>query len=367
MRFLIIFLFCGSLLFATTIEEKQDELNAVNQELARQQQLLRQTRVREKASLRNLYILNRNVARAKSELKYNQHRLIIHDQALNQTQAELQRTIEAYQTQQKVFARRLREMYKTQNIGYLSMFFANTSFSEMVDNSYYYKRIINTDINNINRLTSTQREIELKKTSLKQRKRQIERTHQEIAQQKRLLETRARRQQTVYANIRAQRQEYERRVNELLRNSNEIESMIKKLLTAAPGISRGTGTYIWPIRGVITSYYGYRRHPIFRVVKFHTGIDIGSRSGTPIKAADSGVVLFSGWWGGYGNVVIINHGQGLQTVYAHQLRRYVAKGDKVDKFQVIGLVGSTGYSTGPHLHFEVRKNGETQNPMRYLP
>lgn len=352
---------------AATVEEKQDELNAINSELARQQQLLRQTKLREKASLRNLYVLNRNVARAKSELRYNQYRLNIHNQALNQNQADLQKTIQEYQQRQKLFTKRLREMYKTENLGYLGMFFVNRSFSEMVDNSYYYKKIIDTDIENINRLTSAKREISQKEYSLKQRKRQIENTHRGIAQQKSLLETRARQQQTVYASIRAQRQEYERRVNGLLRNSNEIETMIKKLLTDTPSVSRGTGTFIWPVRGVISSYFGYRRHPIFRVVKFHTGIDIAINSGTAIKAADSGVVIFSGWWGGYGNAVIINHGRGLQTVYAHQLRRYVAKGDKVDKYQVIGLVGSTGYSTGPHLHFEVRRNGETQNPMRYLP
>lgn len=367
MRLVIILTVVLSLIGATTVEEKQDQLNAINRELARQKQLLRQTREKEKASLRNLYVLNRNVARAKNELRYNQHRLTLHDQALNQTQSELQKTIEEYQARQKVFSRRLREMYKTQNMGYLGMFFANRSFSEMVDNSYYYKRIIDADIENINHLTSVKQEISSKELSLKQRKRQIEETHREIAQQKARLETKARQQQTVYVNIRAQRQDYERRVNELLRNSTEIEGMIKKMLAEAPSISRGTGTFIWPVRGVITSYFGNRRHPIFRVVKFHTGIDVAARSGTPIKAADSGVVIFSGWWGGYGNVVIINHGKGLQTVYAHQLRRYVSKGDKVDKHQVIGLVGSTGYSTGPHLHFEVRRNGETQNPMRYLP
>ena len=367
MRFFIIIMLCLSLLCATTVEEKQDELGVINRELTRQKQLLRQTRVREKATLRNLYIINRNVARAKNELRYNQYQLSAHTQQLHQTQEELQKTASAYTFQQKRFGERLREMYKTQNLGYLAMFFANKSFSELVDNSYYYKKIIDTDVENIDKLTTAKRSITIKQYALEQRKKQIEESHQVIQQQKVLLESRAQQQQTVYASIRAQRQEYERRVGELLKNSGEIESMIKRLVAETPVISRGTGVFIWPIRGIITSYFGYRRHPIFHIVKYHTGLDIGAAAGTPIKAADSGVVIFSGWWGGYGNATIIDHGKGLQTVYGHQLRRYVVKGDKVEKYQVIGLVGSTGYSTGPHLHFEVRNNGVVQNPLQYLP
>lgn len=367
MRFLITLILCFSLLCATTVEEKKDELGAVNRELSRQQKLLQQTKAREKATLRNLYIINRNVARTKNELRYNQTKLTVHTQQLNQTQAELQKTANDYSFHQKRFGERLKEMYKTQNLGYLSMFFTNKSFSELVDNSYYYKKIIDTDVENITRLNAARQSMTVKQYVLQQQKKEIEKSHQLIQKQKTLLESRAKQQQTVYASIRAQRKEYERRVNELLKNSNEIETMIKRLSASKPVVSRGSGIFIWPVKGIITSYFGYRRHPIFKVVKYHTGIDIGVASGKPIKAADSGIVIFSGWFGGYGNATIIEHGKGLQTVYGHQLRRYVVKGDKVEKGQVIGLVGSTGYSTGPHLHFEVRRNGVVQNPMQYLP
>jgi murein DD-endopeptidase MepM/ murein hydrolase activator NlpD len=87
----------------------------------------------------------------------------------------------------------------------------------------------------------------------------------------------------------------------------------------------------------------------------------------PIQAADSGEVIFSGWWDGYGKAVIIDHGKGISTVYAHMSKIYIQKGQTAVKGQVIGLLGSTGYSTGPHLHFEVRKNGAPQNPLRWLP
>jgi murein DD-endopeptidase MepM/ murein hydrolase activator NlpD len=118
---------------------------------------------------------------------------------------------------------------------------------------------------------------------------------------------------------------------------------------------------IWPVRGPVTSGFGRRWG------RLHAGIDIGAGSGTPIKAAKSGVVSFSGQMSGYGNVIIISHGGGFSTLYAHQSRLAAGDGQSVSQGDVIGYVGSTGHSTGPHLHFETRVNGSPENPMRYLP
>lgn len=118
---------------------------------------------------------------------------------------------------------------------------------------------------------------------------------------------------------------------------------------------------IWPVRGKVTSEYGPRWG------RMHAGIDIAAPSGTPIRAAKAGTVVFSGVMNGYGNVVIIDHGGGFATLYAHQSRRAAADGARVDQGEVIGYVGSTGHSTGPHLHFETRVDGSPRNPRRYLP
>ena len=117
----------------------------------------------------------------------------------------------------------------------------------------------------------------------------------------------------------------------------------------------------WPVRGPITSPFGNRWG------RLHAGIDIGAGSGTPIRAAKEGSVIFSGVMNGYGNVVIINHGEGLSTLYAHQSRLGAREGQAVGKGDVIGYVGSTGHSTGPHLHFETRVGGTPRNPRPYLP
>lgn len=128
----------------------------------------------------------------------------------------------------------------------------------------------------------------------------------------------------------------------------------------------GKPGFVSPVSGRVSSEYGPRIHPISGKESFHDGIDIAAPAGTPIRAARSGKVLFAGERGGYGNVVVVDHGAGLKTLYAHNSRNIVKAGDTVKAGQVIGTVGSTGRSTGPHLHFEVRQNGEKVNPAKHL-
>ena len=131
-------------------------------------------------------------------------------------------------------------------------------------------------------------------------------------------------------------------------------------------IIRGTGRLSWPLLGSLRSRFGYRRHPIHRTYLMHTGLDISGGMGAPIRAADGGRVIFAGWRGGYGKVIMIYHGGTLVTLYGHMSGYATNTGQNVQKGQVIGYVGSTGYSTGPHLHFETRVNGVPVDPMGYL-
>ena len=133
------------------------------------------------------------------------------------------------------------------------------------------------------------------------------------------------------------------------------------------GPSLGDGTFIWPVSGPITSGFGYRTDPITGATAYHAGLDIGAACGTPIKAAGTGVILSAGFnSGGYGNMTLINHGNGLSTLYGHQSSIIVSAGQSVTQGQVIGYVGSTGKSTGCHLHFEVRVGGNPVDPSGYL-
>ena len=136
--------------------------------------------------------------------------------------------------------------------------------------------------------------------------------------------------------------------------------------TAPPAVSTGNGTLRWPIRGSIDSPFGWRVHPITWDRRYHTGIDIAGPYGLPIKAAKAGIVILAGVKGGYGNSVMIDHQNGWVTLYAHQQSLNVQLGQYVTTKTTIGWVGSSGNSTGPHLHFELRVNGVPTDPMRYL-
>lgn len=151
------------------------------------------------------------------------------------------------------------------------------------------------------------------------------------------------------------------------RIDREIKAMAEELKKQqTPPTS--TGSYIWPSRScfVVTSKYGWRTISLYGSARFHAGIDIGASMGTPIVAADGGNVIVSAYDGGYGNYVMINHGDGRSTLYGHMSSRAVSVGQTVNQGQVIGYVGSTGNSTGPHIHFEIRVNGGTVNPLKYF-
>ncbi len=137
--------------------------------------------------------------------------------------------------------------------------------------------------------------------------------------------------------------------------------------TTTTTYTTGTGSMIWPSNSshTITSPFGYRIHPITGVSKLHTGVDIGASYGTNVLAADSGTVILAGWNGGYGNCVVISHGNGISTLYGHMSSIAVSVGQSVSQGQTVGYVGSTGASTGPHLHWEVAVNGVRQNPLNY--
>ena len=135
----------------------------------------------------------------------------------------------------------------------------------------------------------------------------------------------------------------------------------------APSYTSGTGSMIWPCPSchTITSEFGWRIHPIYGTSKYHSGVDIGASYGATVIAADSGTVITAGWVSGYGNCVVISHGNGVSTLYGHMSSIAVSSGQSVSQGQTIGYVGSTGNSTGPHLHWEVTVNGERQNPLNY--
>ena len=174
------------------------------------------------------------------------------------------------------------------------------------------------------------------------------------------------RQKALLQEVKEQVKQFEAEIASLKKESDAIAALLRARQKAQRVTPSGKGVLAVPVPGGITSGFGSRLHPIFETMRMHTGIDFSAPTGTPVKAADAGTVAVAGTRGGYGTTVIIDHNNGLATLYGHLSRLAVSEGAKVARGQVVGYAGSTGFSTGPHLHFEVRVNGNPVDPMRYL-
>ena len=305
-----------------------------------------------------------------------------------QTQNEIVK-MEAYlKTRQDVLNRRVRAIYMHGQLNYLEVILGANSFRDFANRVELLKRVIRSDYNLILEIQKQKAAIEAKKAQLEEDKRQLdalaaeaEKTRQEIAKKKA-------EQQKVLDAAKSNKAAAAQMEQDLNAQLASVRNLIQQRLAAAEAARQaaqqqaasddeggggsddnyvqGTGAMGWPCSGPITSPFGYRTHPIFGTTIFHAGIDIGVDYGTPIHAADSGVVVYSGWISGYGNAVIIDHGGGISTLYGHNQSLAVSEGQSVSKGSVIAYAGSTGNSTGPHCHFEVDVNGSPVNPMGYL-
>lgn len=184
------------------------------------------------------------------------------------------------------------------------------------------------------------------------------------------LEERRSVQLDVQAELQTRIAGWEDEVAQRAASSDEFSRLIEQTIADATGFEPGSESargFIMPTAGAVGSGFGPRVHPIFGSVRQHTGVDIGASTGDPIWASKTGEVIFAGWKGGYGNTVLVAHSGGVVTLYAHMSQIHASVGDPVDQGEIIGEIGSTGFSTGPHLHFEVRINGEPNDPVLFLP
>lgn len=297
--------------------------------------------------------------------------------------------MEAYlKTRQNVLNRRVRAIYMHGQLNYLEVILGANSFSDFANRVELLKRIIRSDYNLILEIQKQKAAIEAKKAQLEEDKRQLDALAVEAEKTQKEIAAKKAEQQKVLDAAKSNKAAAAQMEQDLNAQLASVRNLIQQRLAAAEAARQaaqqaaesdngggggsddnyvqGTGAMSWPCSGPITSPFGYRTHPIFGTTIFHAGIDIGVDYGTPIHAADSGVVVYSGWISGYGNAVIIDHGGGVSTLYGHNQSLAVSEGQSVSKGSVIAYAGSTGNSTGPHCHFEVDVNGSPVNPMGYL-
>lgn len=384
---ILIFLFAAdAIVFADELEEEKANYDA-EAELAKQKADAMQAKIDSVSELKRT--LDEDAAVAVADYEEKQNALDETVNRLEENSLKLLETQRDYEVKHKTLEKRARDIYINGQISYLDVLFGAKDFSDFLTRMDLLKRVMMQDSELVNSVLDYQKEIvEIGKQLEADKKIQEElATKAELAKNIKLKKVAE--QQALIDRMNNDKEIYELQYAEMIAASNEISKLIeqKKYQEQVEAwkksqnqnqnqnqseyqnseyISNSSGGMIWPVSGEITSPFGWRTHPIFGSQIFHSGLDIGADYGVPIVAAQSGVVIEAGWVGGYGNTVMIDHGNEIVTLYGHNQSLAVDVGQSVNQGQVISYCGSTGNSTGPHCHFEVRLNGEPVNPYDYL-
>ena len=291
--------------------------------------------------------LSQKLNELEEAIAQNEDKLIVLEEDLRAAE-------EKVETQTTNLNSRLRNMYKNGSVGFLDVLLNSGSFSEFLTNLDMVELIYSSDKDVLDDLQAAYDEVEEKKTEVETLQAELNESNEVVEAEK--------------AEIAASNEETEKMLDELQADADRMTQTIINNGSSSSNSSYLGGQMAWPVpsSSYISSPFGYRIHPIYGYSKLHTGMDIGASSGSAIVAANAGTVISSGWNGGYGKCIVVDHGGGVTTLYAHCSALYVSVGQSVTRGQQIAAVGSTGNSTGPHCHFEVRINGSYVNPYPYV-
>lgn len=286
---------------------------------------------------------------------------------LEEVRERLERTKRQHARRSALLSRRLVDIYEGDDLTYFNVVLGSTDLWTMMTRAYYVQQVLRADVKLIEQIRQDEQQIKQDELEQSRKVREISDLQVRLVSQRDQVNSLVAQRESQLNRIENNLALYEKQYEELLAQSRAIEERIRQLQSTPAGQQRYakkyTGSLGLPVAGRITSGFGYRIHPILHVRKLHTGVDIAAPTGTPIAASGPGTVIISGWMNAYGNTVVIDHGGGVSTLYGHCSKLLVSVGQKVEKGNTIAKVGSTGWSTGPHLHFEKRVNGTPVNPL----
>lgn len=318
---------------------------------------------------RDLKLAELRLTKAKKEFEKSRSNLRVTGAKVEEMESKLSE-------KKMVFSKRLVEIYKQKDTALLQFFLMPEKAHDIANASYYFEKLVENDLRLISEIKESKLALENEKKRYKKETDRLNRLKTTMATQEQTITKKKNDQNRLIKTLSREIALLDQQYDELEASSQKLSGLIMKL-GQGKEVFYGTGSMIRPVKTWISSYFGTRKHPISKKWRKHNGIDFGAPEGYRIKAADSGIVIVAGdhlrQYRGYGKITVIDHGKRakdgkrVSTFYAHQSRILVKEGDLVKKGQEIGWVGSTGYSTGPHLHFEVRENGVPVDPLLYVP
>lgn len=365
---LLVFTLTAPVLAVDDLAAKQAQYKKVQQQMEQLAQKISSNNKTSKTVSSEINRLDKEIAVAEQQLGFLGNRLQTTKSEISVAEQNLGSAEQNLAQRQDMLKTRIRALYERGSVSYLEVLLNARSFTDLINRLGLLKRVVNQDVAIVETIKTEKAQITDQKTLLESKQQEVSGLYTETSQSQTQLASRKSEQTAYKKRLDQDKAAYDASMKELQETEAQLEQLIKEAQKNTPGTVVSTGTYVWPTPGYtkINSPYGWRKHPIYGTSSFHAGIDIGAPMGAKIVAVDSGTVLFAGWLGDYGQAVIVDHGKGISTVYAHTSVLLVKTNDKVTKGQQIAKVGSTGMSTGAHLHFEYRINGAKQNPLSYV-
>ncbi len=377
---LLLFLVGGA--YASGTEDtagKKKELQRIKREMKVKQQKIKRADRKERSILSELEDIDRDIQAGRAELAAQQKRLREAEaslQEIEKTNAGISQNLEALK---RIYTYRVRALYKISRSGYAAVALTSEGLGEAVKRIKYLGLIAERDRTVIREYGSALDKLAARQTEVTAKKDEILRGKRIVEAKKSELETRRSRKAEILASVRGEKSLYEQTLRELEESSVSLWAMIKKderekrAAKAAVSPPKPAPTGIperrglpWPVDGQVLTRFGMQRHPQFGTTVFRRGIEIDAHEGESVHAVNDGQVAYADWYKGYGKLVILEHGNGLYTLYGNLSRLDLKKGDRVVRGQVIGLAGETGSLKGSKLYFEIRQNGEAQDPLAWL-
>ena len=366
----ILLLICmmSSTVLATTTSGLKDQINKTNNDISSTKKELDQVTKDKKLTLSDIDSLDKKIGSAETQIANLENDIKDLENEIVIAEENIKYSEDAYAKKDATRQERLIAYYKCGSLSFWDTLLASESITDFFYRYRLMDEIVSYDNKLLKELDDDKKAIEEQKVALENNKTVCENKKEVAEAQKVALKDTKEVRVTYLSKLEKTEDLLEESIDELQKKADALTEELKKLASSSTNSTYTGGTMTWPLPGyyTITSKFGNRLHPVLKVYKMHTGVDIAGAgcNGKNVVAAADGKVINAGWISGYGYTVMIDHGGGIVTLYAHSQKLLVKAGDQVKRGQAIMLVGSTGYATGPHVHFEVRVNGKYVDPTQ---